>query len=407
MVRRYVKRRRGRSTRRAPRRRVTRGRKVVKRRRLQGKGAAARAGAVVLASAGREIYKRVHTAVGEANRRKGGPRKRVKSGKLTEGTGSYSQWTQAYKSAKFGRLTPRKIDAMSVDRSVFVHRRIGPFNDYGQFYLTNQIVSNGNLNFPMMLFELNSCNNFVNGSLQDHAPVRRVYQTNITNQIGFDATQGQGTDGVLGPTQWVTESSAHGTNSTLTWPGDNAIHKWSSLDLELWGCRNKPTKYNVSLVQFSEDVLNDYSNKSGQAAEFWQSLIKHYTYSPLAKMEDGWTKKKMKILKSYTINIDPTANYENDPDPHVKTLKLFYRFNRKCTFNWMYNTSTVQTREEMNEADWRQEANQNQVQVHPNARIYVLVRASNFTRLGGGDTADNTTNPSISWVMKTCYLVSS
>lgn len=343
-------------------------------------------------------------SVASASRAAKRPRySRGRKGSSEEGTGSYAQWTQRYAQARFGRLTPKKIDSLSLERSIFTHRRIGPFNDYGQYFLSNRLEANGNLQLPLMLFELNSCNNLIDGSVVNHAPVKRMFQA-AAGGINWLDVQGHETDGSTLSAAWQVENSGHTTSSVGTYPGDIAIHKWSSVDLELWGCRNKPTKFTIQLVQFSEDVLPDYNTASGQRQEFWQSLIKHYTYSPLAKMDDGYSRKKMKILKQYKVNIDPTANYENDPDPHVKTMKIFYRFNRKCNFKWMFNNAQPQSITNMNDADWKQEAGQNQTQVHPNARIYLMVRASNFTRLESTATVDNTTNPSISWVMRTCWL---
>lgn len=269
--------------------------------------------------------------------------------------------------------------------------------------MENKTYANGDWNIPLLLFELNSCNNYINGSLVNHAPVKQLYQNGST--MGWKDIQGQTTVGTAGlSAAWQVEESAHTSGSSQTFPGETAIHKWSSIDLELWGCRNKPTKYLVQLVQFSEDVLPDYNAFVGTRAEYWQSLVKHYTYSPLAKMDDGYNRKKMKILKQYKINIDPTATYENDPDPHVKTLKLYYKFNRKCNFAWQTYNPVVQTISDMNDADWNNTANQNTTQVHPNGRIYLMIRASNFTQLPPATAADNSTTPSISWRMRTCFL---
>lgn len=318
-------------------------------------------------------------------------------------TGGYSQWRQHYKQARFGRLTRSKIDKISTERMVFTHRNIGPFNDYGKVYMRNYQDASGNLVLPMMLFELNSAPQYIGGSLTTANPVYTLQQ-NAANTIGWIAEGGQLADGTTLSTAWQLENSSHVTTSHGSTPGDNAIHKWSSLDLELWGAKNKGTKYHIALVQFSEDVLPDWSTRTGQSAEFWQSLIKHYTYSPLAKMENGWGRNKMKILKQYTFNIDPTSTTENDPDPHVKTLKLYYKFNRMSNFTWMYSVPNVLSVADMNEPDYRNEQGQLQTQVHPNARIYVMVRASNFTKITAPTAISNDTNPSISWRMRTAWM---
>lgn len=348
-------------------------------------------------AAGKALFKRRKSAPGRAR----AVRLRTRT---SEGTGSYAQWTQAYKQARFGRLTARKIDRLSTERLVYTHRLIGPFNDYGKQFMLNFQDTNGDQSYPLVLFELNSCNNVINGNIFTANPVYRLMQYSLTTSAAWVPINGQSTDGTTLQSGWILENASHLNTSTGAFPLEQAIHKWSSLDLELWGCRNKPTKFHICLCQFSEDVLPSYGNAGPAATEFWQSLIKHYTYSPLAKMEDGYNRKKMKILKQYKVNIDPTASFENDPDPHVKTMKLFYRFNRMSNFSWEFSNGIGQTIAEMSDADWKQKSNQNKTQLHPNARIYVMVRASNFTKITAPNPVDNTTNPSISWRLRTCWM---
>lgn len=337
-------------------------------------------------------------------RRKGGPAVTVtKMDEDNNDTGGYSQWRQYYKQARFGQLTRSKIDKISIERMIFTHRNLGPFNDYGKVYMKNYQDAGGNVTYPLMMFELNSAPQYIGGTLTACNPVYTMYQT-AANQIAWSPETGLLPDGTTTSANWQLENSPHVTSSHASVPGDNAIHKWSSLDLELWGAKNKGTKYHIALVQFSEDVLPDWGTRTGQSAEFWQALVKHYTYSPLAKMETGWGKNKMKILKQYTYNIDPTSTTENDPDPHVKTLKLFYRFNRMSNFQWMYATPNVLSTADMDQADWRNEQGNLQNQVHPNARIYVMVRASNFTKVTAPTAVDNTTSPSISWRLRTAWM---
>lgn len=337
-----------------------------------------------------------------------------KISKSSEGTGGYSQWSQRYATGKFGKLTTRKIDKLSNDTIIMRHQLIGPFNDYGQRFMYNATNPAGDLYYPLILFELNSTNNYINGVQNFMSPVHQMLQLNGTTNISWEALGGQSTDGTLGVTNWLVEKSGHTQTAVASHPMEKSILKWSSLDLELWGQTQKPTMYTVYLCQLSEDVLPDttfttnigkYSTITNQnACEFWQSMVKRYVYSPLAKIDDGWGRKKIRIMKQYKINIDPTANYENDPDPHVKTLKLFYRFNRKCNFEWKYSNAAGLSIANMNDADWQQEDGENSCQVHPNARLFVMVRASNFVR-GSTSTPVNTTMPSISWCMRSCHLI--
>lgn len=305
---------------------------------------------------------------------------------------------------------------MTLDRIVFRHQNIGPFDNNGKQYLGNYDDGVTTKYYPMVLFELNSVNNLINGTFNTVCPVYQLSQLTASGRMGFTQLSGQQADGTTSATAWQLEKSPHVVSGT-GYPLNNAIHAWSSIDMECWGTKNKPTKFNIMLCQFNEDVLpadlvtanawyyDSIPSTNNNANEFWQSLIKHYSYNPLAKLEDGFGTRKMKILKQYTFNIDPTASYENDADPHVKTMKLFYRFNRKCNFQWKYANAAPQSTTDMNQPDFQQEDGENQCHVHPNARLFVMVRASNFTPIVAPASVDNTTSPSISWVMKSCYMI--
>lgn len=333
------------------------------------------------------------------------------------GTGGYSQWTQRYATGKFGKLTPKKIDKLSNDTIILRHQLIGPFNDYGQRFMYNALdaTTNGNLWYPLILFELNSANNYINGTQNFINPVHQMYQPAGTTNIAWNSLTTQSQNGAAVVQNWLFEKSGHTNTAVPSHPMEQSIHKWTSLDLELWGQTSKPTMYTIYLCQFNEDVLpgttytssvGSYSTITDQnAVEFWQSMVKRYTYSPLLKIDDGYSNKKIKILKQYKVNIDPTATYENDPDPHVKTLKLFYRFNRRCNFQWKYSNAAGQTIADMDDKDWQQEDGENQCQVHPNARLFVMIRASNFQRQTLLSSATNANTPSISWVMRSCHLI--
>lgn len=358
-----------------------------------------------------DAYKTVRGARKQRSSSKPSSSKRL----ALSGDGGYNQWTQRYAQATFGRLTPRKIDKMSLDKVIFAFQKIGPFNDNGQQYISNYNDGATVTYKPLILFELNSINNYINGTQVPSCPAYQMTVNNTTGVVGFATLAGQTPAGAVSNT-WQIEKSSHTVGSSQSYPLDNAIHQWSSLDLECWGQVQKPTKYSIMLCQFSEDVLppdlisgsqyvyGDLTG-NGNASEFWQSLVKHYSYSPLAKMDDGYNKKKYKILRSYTFNIDPTATYESDPDPHVKTMKLFFRFNRNCNFQWKFSNSNPQSSTQMNLPNWQQEDGENQCRVHPNARLFVMVRASDFTLKTSPELLSNATTPSISYRLRSAYLI--
>lgn len=387
-------------------------RRTVKRRKLQSMNKMTRR-AVNLVSAAVPAVKTAANLYNIArSARRPGNRKVYKD---TQG-GGYNQWSQQYSQATIGKLTNRKLKSMTTDTVVYVHQNISNFNDNGTRWLYNGTDAAGNLYYPLVLFELNSCINYINGSLNYACPVHSMTQPAGTTNIGWNTYYSQEPDGTSVNGAWKTEKSSHLQTGSGGQPHNNAIHKWSSLDLELWGQKQKPTKFHICLCQFSEDVAPVMQNSAAplwtygnitdpNAVEFWQSLIKQYSYNPLSKTLNGFSKKKFKIIKQAVINIDPTSSTENDVDPHVHTMKLFYKFNRKSNFQWKFANAAGFSISNMNDADYQQEDGENQVQVHPNAKMFIMVRATNYVRNGNIGVTTNDTTPSISWRLRTAYML--
>lgn len=363
-------------------------------------------------SAANDVYNTVNNAIGAIRKRRGGSRTRTVTKKPRNQGGGSMQWTSRYASGRFGKLTSRKIDKLSTDKVILTHRMMGPFNDYGQRFMYHNTDTPGNCYYPLVLMELNSMPNYINGVRYVPNPVHQMFQRNGGTTIAWEALNGQAQDGTTLSTGWQVEQSVAMETATGSTPHEESVHTWSSIDLECWGQTAKPTKYTIMLVQLNEDVCpntttgGQYNDISDPAAVmFWQSLIKQYTYSPLAKMEDGYNRKKMKIMKQYTFTLDPTTTIESDPDPNVKTMKLYYKFNRQCNFAWRFSNNGAQTIGNMNDADWNQNDGLNTTNVHPNARLFVMIRASNYQRQTTPTNCNNTNTPSISWRLRSAHIV--
>lgn len=385
------------------RRKVRTRKPAPKRRRLQTVSAAAVNAASNLFPVAAEAYK-------QYKRYRSGTKTRMRN-KDTEGTGAYNQWSQRYAKASLGRLTLNKILKNVTDITNFTWQRFGRFGDNGQLFLQNfkdTAVGFEKYTLPVMIMDLTSCLNYSNGSLVQYSPMWQLQKSFAVATAGryqWIALQGQ-TPAGINNTNWQLEYSTHRSNTQMAYPNGASILKWASINLELWGMKNHPTKYTIEVCRFAEDVVPTTDMSADQNYnEFWDSMTKQYTYSPLSSSMSGYNKKKYSVIRRYNVNIDPTASFENDSDPHVKTFKIFLKFNRKMNYAWKYSNAAGQTAQQYESSYYEQEDNENQTVVHPNARIFLMIRASNYNVQTVTTDISNANTPSISIKCRTQHIL--
>lgn len=328
-----------------------------------------------------------------------------------EGTGAYNQWSQRYDSKTYGKLTMNKLVKQNIEETIFNYTMMGRFGGQGQYFMGNFLSTApgyvGDNFLPCIAIDLTSINNVISGSVVPYSPVAQLYKTagGLTKWFALGGTAPDGS----ATSTWSVEKSANLVTASSTYPGDQSVLKWAAAELELWGMKNYPTKWVVQLCQFSDDVCPDYANTTtdGNYEEFWDAYTKQYSYNPLAYQKDGYGKKKLKIWRTQAINIDPTASFENDASPHCKTLKLFYRLNRMMKYDWKYRNADGQAIADFQSSKYQQEDAENQNVVHPNARLFLMLRATNFQyqTSGGYPACTSANSPSVSMKVRTCHVI--
>ena len=326
------------------------------------------------------------------------------------GTGAYNQWSQRYAQAKFGSLTLKKLLKNMTDVTTFTWQKYARFGDNGQIFMNNhEDTVNGNWSLPCNVFDLTSVANWSNGALNAYSPLwslRKKTAAGTNGRYDWITVAGQDPTGTSSNT-WQVEKSSHKVTTQMAYPNEQSVLKWASIELELWGMKNHPTKWTVEVCQFSEDVCPSQGvSADGNYNEFWDSMLKQYQYNPLANNLSGFGKKVFKVLRRYNVDIDPTASFENDADPHVKTMKIFLRFNRRCNYEWKHSNAAGQTGAEFGSVNWQQEDNENQSTVHPNARVFLMLRASNYNYLTDNTQISSANTPSYSIKVKTQHILS-
>ena len=149
--------------------------------------------------------------------------------------------------------------------------------------------------------------------------------------IGSDAAGNAGSTAT-----WIVEKSPApaGTNTYALGPfGKTMIHH-ASISANLWGATAKTTKYMVQVVRFLDDDLCptgheglgtfalDVPNATARRNDFYQNLIKSWTFNPIATT-GGLQASKYKVLKTQTITIEPNPTTDGDADPQCVVYKAF------------------------------------------------------------------------------------
>lgn len=406
---------RGRRTRGRTRSRV---RKVTRRRLQAGKGIQQLAKAAVVAKGLYDTWAQSGPIrdAGFKGRRRNGSRTKKSMFKRSSGTGAYNQWSTRYSQAKLGRLTMKKLLYQSVDTVQYVWQKISRFGSGGTIKMSHSnatLASPTFVDLPCVAFELNSVPNWTNGAKVNYAPCAYLQKQIASGNYRWTTIAGQPPDNAAANNFWQVEKSTHNEASQLAYPNDSSIMKWIQIELELNGQTQNPTKWTIELCKFNEDVIPMLTVGStitdGNYGEFWDNEMKQYTYSPLAQLVPGYKKKMKTVIRRWNVDLDPTASFENDARPHVKTFRIFLRTNRKCTYDWSYDNAAPQagTTTAFEDADYKQEDQENRCSVSPKARMYLVVRASNYVYLTDPAAQTTANTPDMNIRVRTCHILSS
>lgn len=390
-------------------------------------GAAAAAAAKYVTGSGTPVtpYVKQATSGKSSKKRASGTSLTTVRKRKTTGTGAYNQWTERYQKAKLGTMTLRKMMGVSQEPFVQTWQQITRFGNGGGLFLKNAenlAASPTYRDLPVYAVDLTSTRNWVNGAATDANPVFSLQKKHGAVGVGghYKWIQVAGVDfaGSAAAT-WQTEYSPHRTSTQLAYPNDNSILKWVNIEMVLYGMKNYPTKYTIEICQFHEDfipmILQDTDITDGTYGEFWDNMTKRYTFSPLANLVKGSASqhKTIRVIRRYNVLIDPTANFENDPTPHCKTFKIFLEMNRRCSYDWKLanaqpqTVDTTTTNQDYDTQDFKQEDNENQTTVDPKARVFLLIRASNYNIQNDPAAISTTNTPSFDMKIRTKHLINS
>lgn len=176
-----------------------------------------------------------------------------------------------------------------------------------------------------------------------------------------------------------------------------SIMQWADIRMNLWGCKNKPTKWCIQLVKFRSKLVDPWYNLVTTAAnqseykDFWYSQVAPYMFNPIHHdpNNNGW---RLKVVKTWTFTQDPTLTIENDTDPKCKELRIFHKFNKYIKWDTINNGTNTVARE-LDAPGYTQVIADTSTNCYADSRYgyYLMIRALNC---GADEVVDNTNTPS-------------
>lgn len=183
--------------------------------------------------------------------------------------------------------------------------------------------------------------------------------TPVTNYYEWDVQSCVGNNGSTTTTQWQNERVPYLAGSLANLPYSKALLHEADIKLQLWGAKQFPSSVEVSLVRFtdenvgppSKELLNATqkilhpipavptaadaggTNDFAQYEKFWSSQMDRFVGTPMNTRYQSKDSKGMQVLWSKRVDLNPTAQYENDTTGHQYTLQLRYIMDMIGSYN--------------------------------------------------------------------------
>lgn len=284
----------------------------------------------------------------------------------------------------------------SAQYTMYKWNGVKEFDNHGYYWLSN-FQDGINRRLPCYLFDLTSCRNSGSTGTIVANPFVQMYSDQL-GRIYSTLQSGLQSDGSTTSSGLQLEISP--TSATVGFhPHARDMLKWVSIKMNLWGCKNRSTKFIIQLVRFTEDNLAPTHASEGglssgvndERSALFQHLLKPLIYNPIATTS-ALHSRKMKVYKTESFIIDSTSTTETDQDPNVKVLKWFVNMNKIC--NYVESAQRIDFLADFaDQADFATNTNNQQfaTQTEVRSRLYLMIRASNY---GSDEEQTNADTPS-------------
>jgi len=285
-----------------------------------------------------------------------------------------------------------KLTQSMLESVIYRWNGVKAFSGNGNYWMQNRVVTAGTRNLPWYMMDLTAINNWDNGTVRPSYPMLQMRQTVANGNIFFASIGGLSNTG-LGPTNSYIVEKGPQVDGAETASFGKSMLTHASIQANLWGATAKATKYMVQVVQIKdEDLVPDHALAfAGTEAtlatpkrnDFYQNMIKSWTFNPIST-SGGISARKYKVLKTQTITIEPNPSTDGDVDAQVVVYKTFLKLNKLMRYEETAQALTTDVQTSDNAAYALNTGAQLTSQINPKARIYLVIRATNY----GADAGD-------------------
>lgn len=330
-----------------------------------------------------------------------------------QGGGDYTQISVARLNT--GRKQPLTLENLAKqvnarnELTIYRWNGMKSFDDNGYYFCGKfDQTATGRKYMPCYMYDLTGVINTTPASgVIGQQALSRMYVQNTTGYVGWEPYQHLLSDGSTSSTT-VSLESASTSSTAVNYPHQKSFLKWHDVRMNLWGAKTKAVKWVVQVVKLTDEAMDPWTpkpspgsgNSDGEYQAFWQSMVKPYAYNPIAVV-NPLMNRKIKVLRTYSTIIQPTSSFENDADPHVKTLRWFMRWDR--TVDYSQSNRFLGTGGDVaNQADFiQEEAAYGSTSTDSKSKLFLLVRCQSPTEV---TTEVNTDSPSFDLMVRAAHL---
>lgn len=284
----------------------------------------------------------------------------------------------------------------------------------GAYHLYNYYSSGTYLYMPCHVWDITSINNIVNGSIVQDTPGKELRFT-ISGGVPINADwatlDGRASDTTSTGGCWQADSLSASASGPVIQPNRRCMQDWTQAKILCYGAAKQPTEFVIEFIQIKEDYLHPpytqaepvpgtYESLVSGALSFWQNYSKPFSANPISETS-ALKRKDIKVLKSIRFTLQSRESSDSYANVgHMKHLNIFFRMKRMCKYDWLeWSTDLYQN----NPTSFAANTGHLSTRVHPKARIYMTIRATNTTQVTSPANASTDYMPSYDLVLKKKY----